>query len=346
MKKAIILLGVFLLSFNTLAYGYVFRGIDNNWGILKETVIKFETGEKNSTLINEGSEFLVYKINSNPNFQQITYIFNEKRLKGTCYYDFLDKEKIDAKYKRMREDSLKTCGEPIRVDENQSIFLLDDNSTISVMKSNKDSNILVFLSSVNNENNNDKTINKTVNNDKNRIVIQGFYIGMPFIETVELLNGKHSDVFGSFEIETIDYDYEDFWKKLPVKPVKIKNKLALVNIANTYYDLKYEKCFIYKNTIINGKNSEFLSDEHGNLIGMFLPSDIVNKMFNVEDMRTDKFAQAFIDAYKIFQMEPMFNDDLSVYHEYTSPDGYKITIKDDKSILIKKVASTKERSFN
>ena len=100
----------------------------------------------------------------------------------------------------------------------------------------------------------------------------------------------------------------------------------------------------HKNEILNGNHCSFKGSRDGKLIEINLTAEVVNKMFNVADMSAENFVQAFIDAYKIPDMTPDWNGSIN-WWEYTSPEGFKIKIYENKDIRIEKVAKAKERNF-
>lgn len=70
---------------------------------------------------------------------------------------------------------------------------------------------------------------------------------------------------------------------------------------------------------------------------------LVNDLFNAADMDATSFAEQFMQAYHIPPME--ISDDATSYY-HTTEDGVKITIQSDKTLVIEKVASKKERKAN
>ena len=67
---------------------------------------------------------------------------------------------------------------------------------------------------------------------------------------------------------------------------------------------------------------------------------VVNDLFNAADMDASDFAQQFVNSYNIPEMK--VSDDMESW-TYTSPDGVKVKIHDDKSVFVEKVASAQER---
>lgn len=72
-----------------------------------------------------------------------------------------------------------------------------------------------------------------------------------------------------------------------------------------------------------------------------LRSDFVDTLFKTEGISGQKFTQTFIDSYHIPRMEGFGNG-----WTYTSPNGYKIKIYQDKSILIESVAKETDFKFD
>ena len=66
-------------------------------------------------------------------------------------------------------------------------------------------------------------------------------------------------------------------------------------------------------------------------------------MFNADNMEASAFVKEFMNAYKIPSMKPSDNWQNWIY---TSEDGVKVTISQDKSILIEKAASKSESKFS
>lgn len=70
----------------------------------------------------------------------------------------------------------------------------------------------------------------------------------------------------------------------------------------------------------------------------------VDDLFNSADMDAKSFAQKFVSSYNIPKMKP--SSDMQSW-EYTSPDGFKVSINTKfKFLTIAKVASERERQFN
>ena len=78
----------------------------------------------------------------------------------------------------------------------------------------------------------------------------------------------------------------------------------------------------------------------GKVTAIRLSAWVVNDLFNAADMDASDFAQQFVNSYNIPEMK--VSDDMESW-TYTSPDGVKVKIHDDKSVFVEKVASAQER---
>lgn len=78
----------------------------------------------------------------------------------------------------------------------------------------------------------------------------------------------------------------------------------------------------------------------GKVTAIRLSAWVVNDLFNAADMDASDFAQQFVNSYNIPEMK--VSDDMESW-TYTSPDGVKVKINDDKSVFVEKVASAQER---
>jgi hypothetical protein len=187
---------------------------------------------------------------------------------------------------------------------------------------------------------------RTASYAKDVFSIHGFYIGMPLTEACGILNDKFKHIFGNFDVTMIDTDYEALTKRTSVEPIIVDTSLhkGFDGYLVKYYYLKFQKCFVYENKIFAGAGSKFMGDKNGNLIEMYLSGGAVDRIFNVADMNAEDFAEGFVEAYNLPEME--YASGWLDYLEYTSPDGFKIEIGGYKSIRMKEVPKEKERNFN
>jgi hypothetical protein len=94
-----------------------------------------------------------------------------------------------------------------------------------------------------------------------------------------------------------------------------------------------------------------LSDEHHKVCSITFDSGLVNYLFKANDMDAPSFADEFMKAYKIpgWQAVPDWTvGSPQKYWSFTSPDGVKITISPNKSLMILKVPKKEEQqnAFN
>jgi len=66
---------------------------------------------------------------------------------------------------------------------------------------------------------------------------------------------------------------------------------------------------------------------------------LVNELFKAEEMEASDFVKMFAKGYKIPEFKT--KDDWSGWY-YANPDGYKVTIADNKGIILEKTATAKE----
>jgi hypothetical protein len=179
---------------------------------------------------------------------------------------------------------------------------------------------------------NNPKIDKKIQGHVSSIKIKGFFIGMSTDEVIDLINSKYSSIFSQIKIEPY------------AGPIK----------HGSY-------------TIILPHESGFVFDSSKLLINLFWSEEIVNQLFNVEDLSAEQFAQEFVNSYDIPKMA-VHSDNNSVgiasvaqfYWEYVSKDavrlrifgpgegsalGFFFTFK-GKDILLERIPSKHDRSFD
>ncbi len=100
------------------------------------------------------------------------------------------------------------------------------------------------------------------------------------------------------------------------------------------------------------------ADESGGVDEIYLHGDGVNALFNAGDMSAEEFAQSFVDAYGIPEME-IYAHDVDpaliglVGAAFTTgwayadrENGWAVTISEDKQLTMKKVAAAAETKFD
>lgn len=134
-----------------------------------------------------------------------------------------------------------------------------------------------------------------------RLVIKGFYIGMSAEELLRTIKEVHKLPASQFS-----YKPQDHW-------------------ATIYLGGRADEEI---NIRLNSDNKVFHINM-GNLA--------VNTFFNAQQLNLDEFIQSFVNAYHIPEMAPRtLPDSNQRVHEYISPDGVRVDIFSDKSILIQK----------
>ncbi len=165
---------------------------------------------------------------------------------------------------------------------------------------------------------------ETTSND---LKIKGFYLGMNIDDAANLL-GEYVKFRPEVEL-LINHSFAQ------------KSALASLfkNAPNTEYAI----------ASFGGFHIEADSDKKVTRIAFF--SDFSNKLFNSIDMDIETFIENFKKAYRIpdFKLIVTENNDTympEVTYEYSSPDGYKITIGTDKGVEIKSIPKPTERGFD
>ena len=85
------------------------------------------------------------------------------------------------------------------------------------------------------------------------------------------------------------------------------------------------------------------ADKNGKINGYTFSGGIVKHIFGVKDMEDSDFVQKFADTYNI----PNFNvaDNLESWY-FSSPNGYRIEIKEGKGLTIKQIARPDGQKFD
>ena len=104
--------------------------------------------------------------------------------------------------------------------------------------------------------------------------------------------------------------------------------------------LKADKSYVLIGMM--GMMGNVVADKNNHVERITLGSEVVNKIFNSSNMDIMEFIQQFQKSYNIdFELSADYQ---SMY--YTSPDGSKITISDDKNIEMLKVPSKRQVENN
>ncbi len=101
----------------------------------------------------------------------------------------------------------------------------------------------------------------------------------------------------------------------------------------------------------SGLESYFLQagpDKH--VYRIHFDGPLVDRLFKVEGISAEMFAQEFVNAYNIPSMEQKLQEDrygnLSYTWDFISPDGYRVTIDSYKALTIDRVAKSSGFQFD
>ena len=175
-----------------------------------------------------------------------------------------------------------------------------------------------------------------------KLVIKGLAIGMSIDAALEVVNERLRGVFNhKYEIE------RNGRSGAYLKPV-FDSSPAKFALFMEFYDPKFH--------IYNGFNFNFEVECKVNndvVTRIFLPTELTNALFNTADMQASDFLLQIRQNYGV----GVKAGDWTVFQfykaetnwtgwEYSSPEGYRIRVFDDKAIEMKKIPKSNERSFN
>lgn len=224
---------------------------------------------------------------------------------------------------------------------------------------------------------------QSIHKDANKTIlsIKGFYLGMSADSCLKLINDKYNAeliggyltlttegdwIYGKGPKEFVDpkyysnslkdfpppRDYSSIFKSNVVpKPDSIFDEIHFYEMEHAKYIIRtfYWKNAFYLNVDHNISlgDCQFNFDSENCLINFYFKGKIVNNLFNVSDMTIDNFAQTFISKYNIPKLDVVSNDEQTdSWYEYTSKDGWKLIIRQDKTIIFQAVPKEKERNFD
>lgn len=148
---------------------------------------------------------------------------------------------------------------------------------------------------------------------KNKILkIKDLYVGMNVDDASEILGKKTGEEF-------------------PVVPIG-------ESVVTSYVIFGYEPGF-QPTPII-------MADDYKRVIAIQLLPSIVDKLYNSAGLPGKDFAQKFVDNYRIIKMEPFTTNDFVQGWRFVSPEGYTLSITENKIILIEKIANSSEMKFD
>lgn len=192
-------------------------------------------------------------------------------------------------------------------------------------------------------------------------IVKGFYLGMNINDAAKLLNEKYRDdllvdhllvddllLEGSFLV-IVDEDIAPAPDDVPIK----------VGGTEYLYDhfVSYNNEIFYPHPLLRFRigldnTIDIHADDNGLVDRIHFGKNVVNMLFNVADMDGEEFAQAFVNNYPIPRLDVRFGiiskiqDEYGYIWEYTSNQGFKVTINSKKEFWLEKVPAKNERMFD
>lgn len=217
----------------------------------------------------------------------------------------------------------------------------------------------------------------SVQAEKNHFAIKGLYIDMPIDEACNVINNNSSVL--NVKCQVIDSETEKEKRLESLRLTAEKNTNSWFRhqyeFANRDY-LAYKKEGIKKpeyytlfcQEIISPPEQKYMfrsfpeikADYDTKLVReITMHMDIVDKLFNTEDMTAQEFVQAIVDNYHIPSMDYFSDGSLDWYADdmynkwgYSSPDGYRLIIlnfnsnKYNKTLKLKRITKASSRKFD
>ena len=177
-----------------------------------------------------------------------------------------------------------------------------------------------------------------------KLIIKGLAIGMSIDAALEVVNERLRGVFNhKYEIE------RNGRSGAYLKPV-FDSSPAKFALFMEFYDPKFH--------IYNGFNFNFEVECKVNndvVTRIFLPTELTNALFNTADMQASDFLLQIRQNYVVGVKAEDWTVIENIYTiygllmtcwEYSSPEGYRIRVFDNKAIEMEKIPKSNERSFN
>lgn len=155
-----------------------------------------------------------------------------------------------------------------------------------------------------------------------------------------------------FDGSPSDLKIKGMYIGMPIDDALVSCKKAVegTSVSNWAEAMKIEKFDDGTSNIVirNGFGMPLLmvvADNKGEVLAFAFEWPAVNAIFNAKDMELKEFAQMFIDAYKIPELNP---DEKGENLVYNMDCGVKVMITKDKGVAIAKTQTQTERkaSFN
>jgi len=192
---------------------------------------------------------------------------------------------------------------------------------------------------------NRKANTETTSND---LKIKGFYLGMNIDEAVELLNSQYTEYVGhQLQVELLIEDESITPQNIPTARMVFVARARAIIDPNTIYVIDSNAVY----GPLTGGDVHIEADGDKKVTRIAFSSSFSNKLFNSIDMDIETFIENFKKAYRIPDFKLIVTENNNTYmpeitYEYSSPDGYKITISSDKSLEIKVIPKPTERGFD
>jgi hypothetical protein len=94
-----------------------------------------------------------------------------------------------------------------------------------------------------------------------------------------------------------------------------------------------------------GTYTSIFADVKGIVETIWLEPPLINRLFNVQGIDATTYAKNFINSYKIPEMQPIQDPNISGW-QYSSPVGFKVTIFADKTTTITAIPILSEQKFD
>ena len=171
--------------------------------------------------------------------------------------------------------------------------------------------------------------------------IKGLYIGMDIDDACNIVNSLNDSLFA-----------ERRRGRCYVAPESEKYKsIGLVSRGNGYFLMEqpYSQSDLFTDPQIAPRAFDariIEADSSKKVTKINIDEELANRMFNSSDMSADDFAKAFSSACKISEIKLWWINKDNFGWVYSSPNGWKVNINKDHSILITKIPNLNERGFD
>lgn len=182
-----------------------------------------------------------------------------------------------------------------------------------------------------------------------QIAIKGLAIDMNIDDALKIVNERFNEALGN--TYTIGEPQAPLFGEAPkgfaLIPSKPKSTEGLSEEEKLMQGLQMFAAL----GALAGAPSAFIveADEEKKINKVVFPGYLTDKLFNTEDMQPGDFAQEIVNNYDIPTMSPFhieIGDSFLSGWEYSSPDGTRIRVFEDKSIEMIRIPKKASRSFD